>query len=84
MMYAWMGRALHLHHSNPAAKLAGLPGDQLAHAKCNIRAGGQLGASITNSRTGTGRRTVTGGGTVTGRATVTPIKTVTVRQSRQW
>ncbi len=37
-MFAWMGRALHLHHSNPAAKLAGLPGDQLAHGLCNIRA----------------------------------------------
>ncbi len=48
-MFAWMGRALHLHHSNPAAKLLGLPGDQLAHAACNIRDGGRLGAVITNT-----------------------------------
>jgi hypothetical protein len=47
-MHAWMGRALHLHHSDPAAKLAGLPGDQLAHGACNIREGAKLGAAITN------------------------------------
>jgi hypothetical protein len=49
-MVASMGRALHLHHSNPAAKLAGLPGDTLVHAACNLRSGGQDGAAITNSR----------------------------------
>jgi hypothetical protein len=50
-MVASMGRMLHLHHSNPDAKLAGLPGDQLAHARCNIRDGARLGAAITNNRT---------------------------------
>lgn len=49
-MHAGMGRALHLHHSNPQAKLAGLPGDQLAHGRCNVRDGGKLGAQITNSK----------------------------------
>jgi hypothetical protein len=42
---------LHLHHSNAASKLAGLPGDQLAHARCNVADGGRLGASITNRAT---------------------------------
>jgi hypothetical protein len=68
MMYAWMGRALHLHHSDPAAKLAGLPGDQLAHARCNVRDGARLGAAITNASKAAGR------------ATVTPL----VRRSRVW
>jgi hypothetical protein len=27
---------LHLHHTNPVAKQMGLPGDALAHAKCNL------------------------------------------------
>jgi hypothetical protein len=62
---------LHLHHSDPAAKLAGLPGDQLAHARCNVRDGARLGASITNGRTATGG------------ATVTPLKPP-VRHSRVW
>ena len=54
-MHAWMGRSLHLHHSNPESKLAGLPGDELAHARCNIRDGGKLGAAITNGQpAGTG------------------------------
>jgi hypothetical protein len=47
-MYASMARNLHLHHSNPLAKLQGLPGDQLAHGKCNIADGGKRGAAITN------------------------------------
>jgi hypothetical protein len=52
MMYAWMGRTLHLHHSGGlAAKLAGLPGDVLMHAGCNLREGGKVGASITNRKT---------------------------------
>jgi hypothetical protein len=41
---------LHLHHSDPAAALRGLPGDQLTHARCNVADGGRLGASITNAR----------------------------------
>lgn len=49
-MHAAMGRKLHLHHSDPAAKLAGLPGDQLAHSACNIRDGARLGAAITNGQ----------------------------------
>jgi hypothetical protein len=77
MMYAWMGRALHLHHSDPAAKLLGLPGDTLAHAACNLRDGGRTGASITNDRT------ATGGGMVTGGATVRPLRPA-VKQSRVW
>jgi hypothetical protein len=49
MMYAWMGRRIHLHHSGGlAAKLAGLPGDVLMCAKCNRSDGGKAGASITN------------------------------------
>ena len=36
---------LHLHHSDPTAKLAGLPGDQLVHAGCNMTAGGRDGAA---------------------------------------
>jgi hypothetical protein len=32
---------LHLHHTDPAAKLAGLPGDTLAHARCNMADGGR-------------------------------------------
>ena len=40
---------LHLHHSNAASKLAGLPGDQLTHARCNVADGGRLGARITNA-----------------------------------
>lgn len=47
-MTAEMGRGLHLHHSSPEAKLAGLPGDQLAHARCNIREGARLGAAVAN------------------------------------
>jgi hypothetical protein len=42
---------LHLHHTDPFAKLAGLPGDQLAHAGCNVREGAERGASITNGMT---------------------------------
>jgi hypothetical protein len=67
-MYASMARSLHLHHGDAMAKLAGLPGDQLAHARCNIADGGRLGAEITNRAA------------VTGRATVTPL----VRRSRVW
>jgi hypothetical protein len=62
---------LHLHHSDPSAKLLGLPGDQLTHAGCNVRDGARLGASITNGRT------------VTGRATVTAIKPEP-KPSREW
>jgi hypothetical protein len=70
-MVASMGRSLHLHHSDPAAKLRGLPGDQLAHGICNVRDGARLGAAITNaSKAGK-------------RATVTPIKPA-VRHSREW
>ena len=47
---------LHLHHSDPAAKLRGLPGDQLTHARCNVADGGRLGASITNARATTAPR----------------------------
>jgi hypothetical protein len=76
-MYAWMGRALHLHHSRPGDKLLGLPGDCLAHAKCNLRDGGRSGAAITNDRTATGSGMVTGG------ATVRPLRPA-VKQSRVW
>jgi hypothetical protein len=56
-MFASMGRALHLHHSGGlAAKLAGHPGDQLAHGQCNRSDGGRAGAAATN---GTAARTVT-------------------------
>ena len=59
MMYAWMGRQLHLHHSGGLdAKLAGLPGDVLMHAGCNMRDGGKVGASITNRKTVTASATV--------------------------
>jgi hypothetical protein len=50
---------LHLHHSDPSAKLAGLPGDMLSHAGCNVKDGARRGAEITNGRTATGRATVT-------------------------
>jgi hypothetical protein len=30
---------LQLHHSNPLSKQMGLPGDALAHAKCNLSYG---------------------------------------------
>lgn len=33
------GEPLHLDHSDPSAKLRGLPGDRIAHASCNVRAG---------------------------------------------
>lgn len=39
---------LHLHHSDPLAALAGLPGDVLVHGRCNVSAGGREGAAITN------------------------------------
>jgi hypothetical protein len=71
MMYAWMGRALHLHHSDPGAKLRGEPGDQLCCRRCNVRDGGRSGAAITNASKAAGR------------ATVTPLKPA-VRQSREW
>jgi len=32
---------LHLHHSDPTRKLLGLPGDALAHARCNMSEGGK-------------------------------------------
>jgi hypothetical protein len=63
---------LHLHHSSAEAKLAGLPGDTLVHAGCNVRDGARLGAAITNGRTATGRA-----------ATVTPIKPEP-KPSREW
>jgi hypothetical protein len=47
-MYAWMGRALHLHHSDESSALLGLPGDVLVHGKCNVSEGGKLGAKLTN------------------------------------
>jgi hypothetical protein len=32
----WPGfQAIDLHHTDPSAKLTGLPGDELTHAKCN-------------------------------------------------
>lgn len=57
-MYAEMGKGLHLHHSNPETKLLGLPGDQLAHGRCNVREGARLGAAITNGITGKTAATV--------------------------
>ena len=51
MMYAWQGRAIHLHHSGGLAqKLAGLPGDTLMCQKCNRSAGGREGAQLTNGK----------------------------------
>jgi hypothetical protein len=52
------GMRLHLHHSAPAAKLAGLPGDQLAHASCNTEDGARSGAAVINRQTVTPIRTV--------------------------
>jgi hypothetical protein len=46
----YFGQRLHLHHTNPDAKLAGLPGDALAHALCNLRDGGRSGAATVNSQ----------------------------------
>lgn len=39
--------------------MLGLPGDALAHARCNVRDGAKLGASITNGKTVTAAKTVT-------------------------
>jgi hypothetical protein len=59
MMYAWQGRALHLHHSGGLeSKLRGEPGDVLMCAKCNRSDGGKVGANVTNSKTVTASGTV--------------------------
>jgi hypothetical protein len=37
------GMNLHLGHTFAEDKLAGLPGDRLEHARCNLSAGGKVG-----------------------------------------
>jgi hypothetical protein len=42
------GQPLDLDHTNPVALGNAAPGDRIAHASCNRRAGGQLGHELTN------------------------------------
>ena len=41
------GMQLHVHHSDPAAKQAGLPGDVLTHQRCNLSYGDGTGKRAT-------------------------------------
>lgn len=44
------GQALDLDHTDPSARLLGLPGDRISHSACNRREGGLRGAATTNRR----------------------------------